>query len=242
VNQRTCWRDGCSTETDKWGMCTTHYDEWCRLYRGRHTRLEGTPEERFYGYVIKNGPGGCWLWRGGLDVGGYGVFSLGNELGGRQAKAHRYAYELLVGPIPPNMLLDHSCRVHPCVNPDHLEPVTSRDNTLRGTGFAAKNAKKTHCPQGHPYDEKNTYVSSSGGRQCRTCMKKHGADGGARTALYRERHGLTPSTGKGGYQKLRTHCPQGHPYDEKNTTKEGNRRRCRECVNARRRAGKDRNK
>jgi hypothetical protein len=115
----------------------------------------------------------CWLWRGGpKDPGVYGQFTLH----GRQELAHRFAYESLVGPIPSRHTLDHLCRNPRCVNPEHLEPVTHRENILRGTSPAAANARKTHCPRGHPYDEENT-VMYRGGRYCRACRRRGGRDG-----------------------------------------------------------------
>jgi hypothetical protein len=86
---------------------------------------------------------------------------------------HRVAYELLVGPIPEGLELDHLCRNTRCVNPEHLEPVTGRENLMRAvSSWAAKNAAKTHCPQGHPYDEENTKVKRDGGRACRACGRE----------------------------------------------------------------------
>ena len=80
------------------------------------------------------------------------------------ALAHRVAYELQVGPIPVGLQLDHLCRVRSCVNPAHLEPVTSAENTRRGL-----RAMKTHCPQGHPYAGENLLIRPTGQRRCRTC-------------------------------------------------------------------------
>ena len=90
----------------------------------------------------------CWLWTAARDHRGYGEFRV--ELPpARPAKAHRFAYETLIGPIPDGLELDHLCRVRNCVNPEHLEPVTGRVNTLRGESPAAQNARKTHCVRGH---------------------------------------------------------------------------------------------
>lgn len=91
---------------------------------------------------------------------------------GRTVPAHRFAYELLVRPIPPGLVLDHECRVRHCVRPDHLTPVTNRENILRGVGASARCAAQTHCPAGHPYDEANTYVRPNGHRDCRECGRR----------------------------------------------------------------------
>ena len=117
---------------------------------------------RFWVKVQKRGPGGCWLWTGALGGGGYGAFTAD----GRQQVAHRFAYELLVAPIPPGLVLDHLCRVRHCVNPAHLEPVTAGENLRRGI---SANAVKTHCKHGHRYDEANTYRRKNGTRSCRAC-------------------------------------------------------------------------
>lgn len=110
--------------------------------------------------------GECWLWIGYVDPYGYANI----KVDGHYKKAHRVAYELLVGPIPDGHQIDHLCRVRKCINPAHLEPVTARENTMRSPiALAAVNAAKTHCPQGHPYDEANTIVRSCGRRRCRAC-------------------------------------------------------------------------
>lgn len=106
----------------------------------------------------------CWLWTAGCSNNGYGVFALSHR---QSVSAHRLVYELTIGPIPKPQI-DHLCRVHRCVNPAHLEPVTGRVNTLRGESMAAKNAQKTHCPRGHAFDEINTY-HYDGSRYCRIC-------------------------------------------------------------------------
>lgn len=100
---------------------------------------------------IDNTGTGCWMWTAGTNGCGYGLVGWGGRAGG-MVYAHRLIYELLIGPIPPGLHMDHLCRVTLCVNPGHLEPVTQRENNLRGVGASAVNAKKTHCPQGHEYD------------------------------------------------------------------------------------------
>ncbi|WP_461634535.1 HNH endonuclease signature motif containing protein [Glutamicibacter soli] len=100
----------------------------------------------------------CWLWTASTKENGYGQFNSSN----RNWNAHRLVYELLVGPIQEGMELDHLCRVRHCVNPQHLEPVTRKVNVRRQ--FDAI----THCPQGHEYNEENTYWHN-GNRLCRKC-------------------------------------------------------------------------
>ena len=107
----------------------------------------------------------CWLWTGANHGGGYGTVNIGGQF----KYAHRLSYEWVVGPIPQGLELDHLCRTPACVNPAHLEPVTHRVNTLRGETFGAENVAKTHCAQGHPYDEANTFRPARGDRQCREC-------------------------------------------------------------------------
>lgn len=115
---------------------------------------------------------GCWVW-GGCCTRGYGVITVGStkDNSRRTRRVHRLVYELLVGPIPAGLELDHLCRVRGCANPAHLEAVTHRENVLRGEGLPARNAVKTHCPQGHRYTADNTYLTCRGGRMCRTCSK-----------------------------------------------------------------------
>lgn len=110
---------------------------------------------------------GCWLWIGSSWQSGYGQWKIGRKL----KRAHRVVYETLVGPIPDGLEPDHVCRVRCCGNPAHLELVTSRENTLRGNGPTAQNARKTHCLRGHPFAGDNLYVGPDGERGCRICMR-----------------------------------------------------------------------
>ena len=126
--------------------------------------------EKFWSKVEKTDT--CWLWTAGLNGseevgGGYGYYHHGSVM----QVAHRVAYEEVVGPIPEGMVLDHLCRVRKCVRPDHLEIVTIQENVLRGVGMGARNAKKTHCPQGHEYTEENLVKLASGFRRCKQCKR-----------------------------------------------------------------------
>lgn len=115
---------------------------------------------------------GCWEWQGSRNADGYGRIWTGSKAdgSGRNAHVHREAYEALVGPIPDGLVLDHLCRNPPCCNPAHLEPVTSRENTIaRGVGGAADQARQTHCKRGHEFTPENTQRDRHGKRYCRTC-------------------------------------------------------------------------
>jgi hypothetical protein len=131
--------------------------------------------DRFWSKVDRTaGPDSCWLWTASKFRDGYGQFRLDGH--GRNVSAHRYAYELLVGPVPEGLHLDHvrarGCTSRACVNPAHLEPVTCRENLMRGSGFAAVNAGKTHCAHGHKFSLENTYFRPKGGRACRACRRE----------------------------------------------------------------------
>jgi hypothetical protein len=128
-------------------------------------RWPGSPDDRFWAKVERRAADECWPWRGAGNGHGYGHVLRER----RTVPAHRVAYELVVGPIPTGLTLDHLCRNRLCVNPAHLEPVTHRVNTLRGCGPAARRATVTHCPYGHAYTPENTYVSRRNQRECRTC-------------------------------------------------------------------------
>lgn len=155
------------------GWCGNHYKRWSKWgdpatlvgtgirceYRGLIT--EEREIARFVKY-IRWGWFGCWVFtRGGLIKGGYRAFKAGQ----RNVYAHRWSYERFVGPIPRGLTLDHLCRNPSCVNPDHLEPVTMRENILRGNGVAAQAARRTFADCGHPFTMFNP-------RRCRPCYLK----------------------------------------------------------------------
>ncbi len=132
---------------------------------------------RFWAKVDMTGD--CWLWTGSTSRAGYGRWGGGSGGVRWLALAHRSAYEAMVGPIPPGLQIDHTCRTRACCNPAHLEAVTQRENLRRGIGPARTRevrAAITHCPVGHEYTEANTIRQTSRKgyllRCCRACVNE----------------------------------------------------------------------
>lgn len=196
-----------------------------------------SPLDRFLARVDKNGPipekrpelGPCWMWTGPPNNAGYGSFGMNKQRFG----AHVAAYVLFREPVPDGMELDHlchpgdgscpraTCRHRLCVNPDHLDPVTRRENQRRGNTFTAANLAKTHCDRGHEFTPENTYIKIlSGGResrQCHACRRiRMSFKGDADSPIVQN--------------KDKTHCKSGHEYNEENTyhSPQGSRM-CRIC-------------
>lgn len=164
---------------------------------------------------------GCWEWNGAHSGTGYGQV----RLDGRSQPVHRVVWEMLRGPIPEGLQIDHLCRNRGCCNPDHLEPVSQRVNLLRGISGPAINARKTHCPKGHEYDQ----VAKNGDRKCSICVAEY-------NRKYRKEH----STATKPRVQDRTHCPRGHEYTPDNTYVDPRGcRHCRICRKAQSRAWRE---
>jgi hypothetical protein len=125
-------------------------------------------EERLAEKFQINHETGCYEWTGALMPNGYGEIGRGAGY----VYAHRAVLELFVNPIPEGMSVDHLCRNRKCINPDHLEVVTIKVNTLRGIGPATQKKAQTHCKNGHEFTPKNTYVKPNGCRDCRICKNE----------------------------------------------------------------------
>lgn len=153
------------------------------------------PFTRFAPCPVPGLTGDCWIWTG-KPSGGYGNISFE----GKTHRVHRLIYEHVVGPITPPLVTDHLCRVRACFNPFHIEPVTNKENVLRGLSFSAFNARKTHCSLGHPFDEENTrfspHPSGSIQRKCAICHRAVVRKSAAKSRRLAEMRGAKEMRGK----------------------------------------------
>lgn len=189
--------------------------------------LDSKLRARFWAKVSVAPADACWEWLAGRDRKGYGKFAIGQK----HHRAHRIAYNLFGLQIPNDLVIDHLCRNRACVNPDHLEPVTSRENAVRGAAAAAHGFHAGVCKYGHEFTPENTYATRDGGKNCRTCVlegcKKRRAkrleiERGSEWLEERRQVAALRSQGK---------CQRGHEMTLENThiRKNGNRL-CRTCL------------
>lgn len=155
----------------------------------------GTGIERFFDRLVIGD--GCWTLDGKPDKDGYTRI---RDKKNSAVYGHRFSYEFFIGKISDGLCIDHLCRNRACVNPSHLDPVSLKENNLRGVGPAAWNAVKSKCIRGHT-------LGPSGGRQrtCRRCTNSLARD---RAARERAMRGVKPRAlsycGTTGYWDVRT--------------------------------------
>lgn len=178
-----CSVDGCDRPVTCRGWCKSHYYRWSRT--GSPTgsyppRRPARPRaDRFRAKVDNDGPvpegrpdlGVCWLWMGKRDRHGYGEFFISKR---QTVRAHRFSYELAIGPIPHGLVLDHLCRVRHCVNPAHLEPVTNAENVRRGETGRGSSRGPT-CRNGHVFPVDAPLSRAGRWRSCPVCKRERNA-------------------------------------------------------------------
>ena len=138
------------------------------LQRLKSVLAEATgSRQKFLSPVLKVDGKGCWIWNQKLSREGYGC----SRLGGETVWVHRFVYDRLIGPVPRGKVLDHLCGRKACCNPEHLEPVTARENVIRGGGRGGVNFRKTRCVHGHEFTKENTKIIQ-GRRRCAECARR----------------------------------------------------------------------
>jgi hypothetical protein len=165
----------CHRDAEDGGMCHSHYEYQRRTGKvPTHRLLPDIPfEERFWARTTP-GENGCIIWTAATaSEGRYGMCSYEGVV----RPAHVVAYLAFVGQYDMSLDIDHLCGVTLCVNPQHLEPVTHRENVLRGRSIQAQNARKVECIRGHDLtDPVNVRTMKRGGRACRACVRERQAE------------------------------------------------------------------
>ncbi len=167
--------EGCARRVRYSGLCSSHLYIWEKAklqgteselgWSRLEPRVAGSLLERLLGLIdFVDDKTGCWIGANSTDQ----VYSTVN-LKGKTHKTHRVMYEEVIGPIPSGLFIDHTCKNRRCINPFHMEPVSNRENVLRGSVCS-----KTKCPKGHVYDEENTGFKRAGAvkhRYCKACAR-----------------------------------------------------------------------
>ena len=199
--------DGCRLAT----VCGCRLPERFPMTCAKDAVAKAELQQRLFAKIKMNDIS-CWLWQG-HKTDGYG--RIGSN--GKTVRTHRAAYQAWIGPIPDGLTLDHLCRNRECFNPVHLQPVTKKENVLRGIGVTAANARKTHCLRGHLLAGINLFQTAD--RRCARCehIRQRGHD--------KLRQESWPDFGM--------RCKQGHLYDDVGVyeTADG-KHRCSECRKA----------
>lgn len=169
MDKANCSVPRCERHAVRRSWCMLHYNRWNRTGAPGPAGFLCPPPGDIWSRIIK-APSGCWLWTSAINEKGYGHFTVG----GTKHSAHRFVYELLVGPIPEGLVIDHLCRVRNCVNPVHMQPVTNLENLARGIGPNARAIRENTCLKGHPLVGENVYIRPSrpGSRICRICHRE----------------------------------------------------------------------
>lgn len=167
-----CRLPDCGRPVDARGLCHTHYERWRRTGTTADPVKELSDPAVRFAAKVRVETGGCHIWTGSQDDRGYGLFRVNRR---RVVRAHIFAYEQAHGPVPDGLELDHfACDRTSCVNPNHVRPATTRENTLRSQNACALNARKTHCIKGHEFTPENTARNARGHRRCRACTAARG--------------------------------------------------------------------
>lgn len=133
MNNRTCTTPECERPAIAKAMCTMHYQRMKKHGDPTFSEWNRTANERFWSKVNKTDA--CWHWTGAASgIDGYG---RARRNGGTRL-VHRVAYEMLVGPIPDGMHIDHICHNRKCVRPEHLRPVTQKQNMENHRGATVR--------------------------------------------------------------------------------------------------------